>query len=115
MPGEHAVLAVAGRTIRRPGRRGALARVAGEPALGGREVSARLRASYGARLRAGNGTAKIIHTPWWWPTYRLKRTARARTFVWGGQIARRRAASRPRPLRVFVVAAGLGSPRRGTD
>jgi hypothetical protein len=33
----------------------------------------------------------------------------------GGQIARRRAASRPRPLRVFVVAAGLGSPRRGTD
>ena len=41
---------------------------------------------YGARLRAGNGTAKIIHTPWWWPTYRPKRTARARKFVWGGKL-----------------------------
>jgi hypothetical protein len=52
----------------------------------GRAGIARRRASYGARLRAGNGTAKIIHTPWWWPTYRLKRTARARTFVWGGKL-----------------------------
>ena len=34
----------------------------------------------------GTATAKIIHTPWWWPTYRLKRTARARTFVWGGKL-----------------------------